>query len=259
MQDNPYRAPDANVADPAGIRPEEQTFSTDPQSHSAGAGATWLGKSWELFKASAGMWIALTIVMVAAAIAIQAIPVAGAIIPGLLYPILTAGLMIGCAELNAGRALRFNHLFAAFGDRFAAMMLFTIIYLVVYQTAALLVFVPFIGLDGYLGMLQGDPGNLDPIALWSALGLNMLVSIPIFAGYWLAVPLIALNQIEPIPAIKMSLMGCLKNILPLFVLGVLWTLVAIAGVIPLGLGLLIVLPMMFASMYASYRAIFYRD
>ncbi len=257
MYDNPYQAPGATVVDPVTEFAGEGEFLGVPQSREAGAGARWLADAWRLFKASPGIWIAIILALGGGAIALQFIPVAGAILSGLLYPLLTAGLMLGCDALNRGRPLRFNHLFAGFGDRLAPLLHFSVLYFVVSSAVSAAVWIPMLGLDGYLGFMGGEVEGIDMGAFWFAFLINMIVSIPLFCAYWLALPLITLNQMDPLAAVKLSLLGCLKNVLPLIVLSVLSLLMMIVAVIPLGLGMLIALPMLFASMYTSYRDIFY--
>ena len=259
MQDNPYLAPAAEVSDPITEQRADGTFLGTPQSRPAGAAVAWIGHSWRLFKASPGMWIALTLVLMGGTIALQAIPLIGGLLPGLLYPLLSAGLMFGCRDLERGQALRFHHLFAAFGERLAPLLQFTVLYFVAYSAASAAVFIPLLGWDTYLRILSGDPGNIDLSAFWLAMAVNLVVSIPILCAYWLALPLIALNQASPLSAIRLSLVGCIKNLLPLILMMFLLGLLMIAAVIPLGLGLFVVLPMLFSCMYTSYHGIFYRS
>ena len=104
MQDNPYLAPAAEVSDPITEQRADGTFLGTPQSRPAGAAVAWIGHSWRLFKASPGMWIALTLVLMGGTIALQAIPLIGGLLPGLLYPLLSAGLMFG-STIDGGFSL----------------------------------------------------------------------------------------------------------------------------------------------------------
>ncbi len=57
---------------------------------------------------------------------------------------------------------------------------------------------------------------------------------------------------------KMSFSGCLKNILPFLLYGVVALVMFFIGAIPVGLGLLVVMPVITASMYTAYRDIYYQ-
>jgi uncharacterized membrane protein len=73
---------------------------------------------------------------------------------------------------------------------------------------------------------------------------------------WLAPALIAIHDTPVITAMKLSFFGCLKNVLPFLIYGILAMILFIIGALPLGLGLLIVMPMFFGSIYAAYKDIY---
>jgi uncharacterized membrane protein len=83
--------------------------------------------------------------------------------------------------------------------------------------------------------------------------------IPLMMAYWFAPPLVVFHKLEPLQAMKMSFMGCLKNFVPFLVYGLLGLILAIAASIPLMLGWLVVWPMFIGSLYASYRDIYVGD
>ena len=56
---------------------------------------------------------------------------------------------------------------------------------------------------------------------------------------------------------KLSFIGCLKNLLPLTVYGLVAMLLIMIGSLTFGLGLLIVLPVITASIYSAYRDIYF--
>jgi uncharacterized membrane protein len=56
---------------------------------------------------------------------------------------------------------------------------------------------------------------------------------------------------------KMSFSGCLKNILPFLLYGIIAMVLFILATIPIGLGLLVVVPMLTASIYTGYRDIYF--
>ena len=56
---------------------------------------------------------------------------------------------------------------------------------------------------------------------------------------------------------KESFSGCLKNIVPFLLYGVVLFVAAIVAAIPLGLGWLVLGPVIAGSLYASYRDIYF--
>jgi uncharacterized membrane protein len=65
-----------------------------------------------------------------------------------------------------------------------------------------------------------------------------------------------LAGLTPVEAMKASFAGCLRNVVPFLVYGVIGLLLAIVASIPLGLGWLVLVPVAIASIYASYCDIF---
>ena len=57
-------------------------------------------------------------------------------------------------------------------------------------------------------------------------------------------------------AMKASFSGCARNIWPFLLYGVVFLLLFIVALIPVGLGLLVVSPMIWTSIYTGYRDIY---
>ena len=56
---------------------------------------------------------------------------------------------------------------------------------------------------------------------------------------------------------KASFSACLKNIVPFLVYGVMLFILAVVAMIPFGLGMLVLVPVIIASVYAAYRDVFF--
>lgn len=95
-----------------------------------------------------------------------------------------------------------------------------------------------------------------PTLLLAALVVTLL-ALPVVMAYWFSPALIAIDGMRAWPAMKLSFKGCLRNILPFLLYGVAGLFLVILGSLPMFLGLLVVLPVLTASIYAAYRDIFY--
>ena len=80
--------------------------------------------------------------------------------------------------------------------------------------------------------------------------------VPLAMAIWYAPALVILNDIPAAEAMKLSFKGCLRNMVPFLVYGVVGIILAIIASIPLALGWLLLLPTMICSTYVSYREIF---
>ena len=114
----------------------------------------------------------------------------------------------------------------------------------------------------YATMPAPDVMQADPMAGLSGSNLAIvgivvgILSILVGMLFFFATPLVALNQVPVFKALGMSFKGSLRNILPILIYGFIIMILIILGAIPLFLGLLIVIPMIYVSSYAAYRQVF---
>ena len=168
--------------------------------------------------------------------------------------------MLGCRALEENQDLEFAHLFAGFRQNFGTLVAVGALYLAGYIVIMLIVVV-VTGASMFTMMgMGGQPEGADPMAMLATMGiaflLAMALTVPLLMAVWLAAPLIVFHGQGAIEAMKGSFMGCLKNVLPFLVYGVVMFVLAIVASIPLALGWLVLGPMTVASVYTAYRDIY---
>ena len=255
MSTNPYAAPKAAVAD------ETVTLSADfipgGESRPAGHGWSWIAEGWELFKRQPGMWIGIILLFVVIMIGSVLIPFVGGLLLSLFGPVFAAGIVIGCRSLDSGGELEIGHLFAGFRSHTGTLIGIGAIYL-----AGSLVVMLVVGLTMGVGMGammgQGDPESMQALGATFLLAMLIMVALllPLVMAIWLAAPLVVFHEHGAVDAMKGSFTGCLRNILPFLVYGVIMLVLMIVASVPLGLGWLVLGPVMAASVYTSYRDIY---
>jgi len=82
------------------------------------------------------------------------------------------------------------------------------------------------------------------------------LTIPLLMALWFAPALVMLHGLGPLEAMKLSFVGCLRNMLPFLLYGLIALVLTVLAVIPVGLGLLVLGPMITASVYTAYKDIF---
>lgn len=256
MSTNPYAAPASRVAD---AHSGSENFIPEGRA-AAGGGWSWISEAWGLVKQNLGAWIGVFLVFALIVIVLSFIPFVGPLALYVISPILLGGVMLGCEAARKGGAMTVGHLFAGFSSnagKLAGLGAFSLL-------AYIGIFIVIMLIFGFsvAGMFMG--GMNDP-ATAAAMGMTMLLavlimmalSIPLYMALWFSYPLIVLNDFSVGQALKTSFSASLKNILPFLVYGILMFLVAIVASIPLGLGWLLLGPVLLASLYTSYRDIFY--
>jgi uncharacterized membrane protein len=83
------------------------------------------------------------------------------------------------------------------------------------------------------------------------------LSVPLYMALWFSPCLVVFHEAAPMQALAQSFSACLKNVVPFLVYGVVVLVFAFLAAIPLGLGYLILFPVLIASVYTAYRDIFF--
>jgi uncharacterized membrane protein len=253
--DNPYNAPQADLYEP------QDGEMTGPKGVPAGHGWAWLVKGWWHFKQNPIAWVVGMVVWFLIAMVVSLIPMIGGMILNLFTPVIIAGFIIGCRAQDDGEEFTINHIFTGFSNNMGQLVLVGLIY---FGAVFLLTIFMMAGLFGMIGMQSMASENPDMMmamllspGFLIALLLGVLIMIPVMMAYMFAPALVALDDIKALSAMKLSFIGCLKNLLPLTVYGLLAIMLIFVGTLPLGLGLLIVFPLLTASLYSAYRDIYF--
>ena len=231
----------------------------EPRQVAAGQGWQWIVEGFGLFKKSPIIWVVLFIILFLIAIALHFIPILGPLVLYLLSPVFFGGLMVGCKAQQNGEELEIAHLFAGFKKNTNSLIALGGVYLV----GQILIFgVMFIfGGGAIFALMRG--GQPDLAAMTAAMSSAMLavliglaLYIPLAMALWFAPALVIFNDVQPVPALKSSFNACLKNIIPFLIYGIALFLLSIIASIPLLLGFLVLVPVIFTSVYTGYRDIF---
>jgi uncharacterized membrane protein len=164
--------------------------------------------------------------------------------------------------LSNGDSLRIGHLIEGLSDERYRMPLITLGALLLVAQILLLVIVIAlaVAVGGGLAVLGlGAEGAGAPAATGGML-LVLLVAIALglllVAAFIYSAPLVIFAGEGALDALVNSVKACFSNIVPMLVVGVVYLIIAIIAMIPFGLGLLILLPVTFGAIYASYVSLF---
>jgi uncharacterized membrane protein len=261
--DNPFAPSRADLTPPR-AEPEEDALQA-PQSRPVGHGWLWITEAWKLFKAQPGAWIGAVVLFYIILILVSIVPLVGGLAVTILAPMLSAGLVIGAHQQSREGRFEISHLFAGVSQSPGPLALVGLVYLLLALGIALITGLLFAAVFASMGSSM-DPSTMDPndIGLFLA---NPIVLLPVLVAMLLGVPLamamffapslVALDQIPVFKAFGLSFSGCLKNILPFLIYGLVAMVLVILGSLPLMLGLLVVVPLLSIAIYTAYRDIFY--
>lgn len=256
MSSNPYAAPKAAVADAAAA--PQGNFVPGGRGVAAARGWDWITGGWDLFKRQPGMWIGLIVVALIIMAVLSIIPFIGPLALTVLWPVFVGGVMLGCRALHEGGELELGHLFAGFRDKFGTLAAVGALNLAAY--IVIMVVVMMITGASMFAMMSGGSPEMSSGAVMGVLLaflIMMALMVPVAMAVWYAPLLVVFNERGAVEAMKESFSGCLKNIVPFLLYGVVVFVAAIVAAIPLGLGWLVLGPVLIGSLYASYRDIYF--
>jgi uncharacterized membrane protein len=80
--------------------------------------------------------------------------------------------------------------------------------------------------------------------------------LPVVMAIWFAPPLVVFHDKSAVEAMQESFTGCLRNIVPFLLYGLVMLVLGVLAAIPFGLGWLVLGPVLAASLYTSYKDIY---
>lgn len=233
-----------------------------PASH----GLLWIKHGFRLIMRSPLHAVSLTMVFALGLLLAMMIPVGGVLLAMLLMPVLLAGYMRVCRALEYSESVSPRFIFAGFEKRTAQLV--TVGGMLLVGMLVVSMVTVMMGGDALNELLNDFQKHQDSRVLMEAMmapdsGVmsGMLTGVLLIFALMLALQyapmLVFFDQVAPVDAVKLSMRGSLRNIVPLTVYSMLMQLFAfVLSVIPLNLGLIILLPLGLTSMYVSYRDIF---
>jgi hypothetical protein len=105
-------------------------------------------------------------------------------------------------------------------------------------------------------------GWLIIFGFYEVIGGPLALFLPTLAGFafliaiWFIPPLVAFHQLSPIAALVKGFNACLRNAGVFAVFGFTMALLHLVAVLPAGLGLIVLLPVVIGALHASYRDVF---
>ena len=220
-------------------------------------GPAWLAGGWELFRRAPMVWMGLSAGWMLITLALVLVPVVGGVAANLLQPVFFASFAIAARKQLAGEAPEMGDLFLGFKRPLRPLVNLGAILLL--AEIGIFFLMSLLGLPGvgdtdevvtvtdYVRALEGKEW-----ILLVGLALTALVK----GALWFAPALLAFHELSTAHAIRWSLFAALSNVGAMLAYGIALTVVFVAGALPWGLGLLVVIPMMVASTYTGYADVF---
>ncbi len=227
-----------------------------------GRGWQWITAAGQLFRKNPVIWVVLNLVLMLIGVGLGMLPVIGAYVLYLLTPVFLGGIMAAAKDLEGGQDIEIAHLFRGFRHNAAHLVTVGGVYLVgqvVISGVMLTVGGPEFQDSVKAGIAALDASALTPegaTRVLQAMLVGTVLFMPLAMAVWFAPALVILDDQPGFQALWTSLLACLRNALPLLLYSILSSVLLLFAVIPLGLGLILWIPVMLLTIYTSYRDVF---
>ncbi|GMU42496.1 MAG: hypothetical protein IT479_05210 [Xanthomonadales bacterium] len=199
-----------------------------------GAGINWLQGGWAAFKAGGPLLIGMVFATLLACVFLAWIPWLGVLLVPIVGTFCYAGMLRSVRGVAEGRAMRFDDLWSLAGDEDRMVHV------------AIVALVPLLG-----SLLRAAlPGGL---VGWT---LGALISVAVLALTYFAVPLVLFRKLEAPLALRRSFEGVLTNLPAVIVFWIACIVLLALAVLPAGLGLLVLVPVLLGAAYEAYAEVY---
>jgi uncharacterized membrane protein len=233
-----------------------------PRKVAASQGFQWVIDGFRLYRKAPLLLSAAFALLFGVVMALALIPLVGSSLSELASPLMVAGFMAAYRTLDSGNELELPHFLAGLQGPMIPLMTVGAVQLM----GGLLIgqVMLAMGFDSEaLTAIAGD-GKASPEALqiflnqaMPALLTGLALFTPLIMATWFAPALILFGGARPATALGVSLKAVARNWAAMLVNSLaLGMLLILAALVPLLLGLLVAMPVLFGSLYASYQAIF---
>jgi uncharacterized membrane protein len=233
-----------------------------PRKVAASQGFQWVIEGFRLYRKSPLLLSAAFGLLFGVVMALNLIPRVGGALSEIVSPLMTAGFLAAYRALDSGKELELPHFLA--GMQGPAIPLMTLGAVQLLGTLAIGQIMRSMGFDPEAIMAAAQNSKTSPAELQALMNQALPAALtglalftPLIMATWFAPALILFGGARPATALGVSLKAVARNWAALALNGLaLGLLLFISALVPLLLGLLVAMPVLFGSLYASYQAIF---
>ena len=210
-----------------------------------------------MFLANPGVWIGSTVLMLVMLLAISIVPFFGQIAAHLLVPLFGAGMIQICRHLSEDKQPEISDLFVGFRHNAGQLVMVGVFFAMGIFGIAFIAFLLVSGgvLGGVVtGRVAGFGVALGGVMLAGL--IVMVLSVPVIMATWFAPALVFFHGMPPAAAMRASFDAGAKNWLAMVIFGIFLVVALFFAMLPVGIGLILLLPVFSGAVYASYRDIF---
>jgi|GEM_PF-3248031 len=207
---------------------------------------SWLSQGFELFKQAGFIFVFQTLFIFLTIVVSYLMKIF--VLSVFLYVIqllLTAGMFISFDNVKNSKKITFDNLFDGFSNNLSNLIMLSIIFLL-FSLIVSYFLVQFVNIDAISSFKHIDPKNYTPIFI------IMIVDVIVNFVLMLAIPFVAIQKLSVFNAIKESIIVCVKNLISLIFLLIIYFVLAILATFSI-IGWLVLFPVLVGSTYIIFK------
>lgn len=233
-----------------------------PRKVAASQGFRWVATGFRLYRKNPLLLSAAFGLLFGVVMALGLVPMVGDSLSELASPLMVAGFMAAYRALDEGRELELPDFLAGVRGPIIPLMTLGAVQLLGMLVISRIMLA--MGFDPQAVMVAARGGEASQAEMQAmmnqatpALLTGLALLTPLLMATWFAPALVLFGGARPATALGVSLKAVARNWAPMLTNSIaLGLLLLIAALVPLLLGLLVAMPVLFGSLYASYQAIF---
>jgi len=202
-----------------------------------------------LFKRGPAIWAALALLTLASELGLSEVPDVGPLLAKVVVPLVACGLLYAAAAADRGHRPQLAYAIAAFRARGGAIIAIVVASLITFAAEA---FTAWWIADANLLTYASSSQELSSVAIAGIYAIGVLASLP-----FTFVPFhVLFERVPAAVAFAASWNAFILNLAPLLVYAVASLVLLGFGLVTMGLGLILALPLWAASSYVAWKDVF---
>lgn len=221
-----------------------------------GRALIWLREGWQLFMQHPAIWVAmgaLTFVLLAIAVPL---PLVGRVLAMVVLQVLAGGMIAAARHADESGTLQLNELWEGLRKHAANLAMIGVLQGIALTAAGILTMLTSLALGLLLDLTGLSHFSLITVVLsWMAdLFVSFIVVVGMLLALWFAPALVMLNRASPFDAMRLSFRATTHNIGAAGLLSLLLFIgVPLIVISTFGFGIVLVIPLVATTIYASWR------
>ncbi len=219
----------------------------------------WLTEGWLLFAKKPLEWVLMALATFMLLFVSGAIPFIGRVLAMVILQVLAGGMVAAAHHLHERDELHVAEVLDGFKQHAGNLAMVGLLFGLALTVAGIATFMVTLFASAIAHLFSGLPFRFDMLiqSLFADWLVSAAVTVALLLTLWFAPALVMLGRRPPFEAMRLSLRACIHNAGASLLLALLLSFVVpLLLTLTFGFGILVLIPLISTTIYASYRDVF---